>query len=120
MKVIQWMNAIDEEKMCISAITVGEIQHGIERMPESHRKTELQVWLNDGLIERFDQRILALDTQTMFVWGSLVARIAKSGQTLALMDSLIVATVLQNNLIIVTRNVTDFIPGGVQVINPWE
>ena len=39
---------------------------------------------------------------------------------MAVMDSLIVACALQNNLIIVTRNVSDFLPCGVQVINPWE
>jgi len=42
------------------------------------------------------------------------------GQPLGLMDSLIIASALQHNLIVATRNVTDFLPGGVQVINPWE
>ncbi len=118
-KVIRWLDSMDEEKLFVSAITIGEIQHGIERMTESHRKTELQVWINNGLMERFSQRILSLDAQTMFLWGALAARIEKSGQTLALMDSLIIATALQNSLIIVTRNVSDFVPSGVQVINPW-
>ena len=56
----------------------------------------------------------------MFLWGSLVARLEKSGQSMPVMDSLIVATALQNNLIVVTRNVPDFLPCGVQVINPWD
>ena len=119
-KVIHWVDSVDEEKQFLSAITIGEIQHGIERLPESHRKTELQSWMNNSLIERSGPRILALETQTMFQWGSLTARMENSGQPMALMDSLIAATALQNNLILVTRNVSDFLPCGVQVINPWE
>lgn len=119
-KVVRWVDGMEEEKQFLSAITIGEIQHGIERLPESHRKTELLVWVNTGLIERFGQRILPLDTQTMFLWGSLVARMENIGQPMAMMDALIAATALQNNLIIVTRNGSDFLPCGVQVINPWE
>jgi predicted nucleic acid-binding protein len=114
------MDSIDEEKLFISVITVGEIQHGIERLPESHRKTELLMWMNNGLIKRFGERILSLDTSTLFLWGSLTARMESSGQPVGAMDSLIIATALQNNLIIATRNVTDFLPCGVPVINPWE
>jgi toxin FitB len=119
-KVIRWIEAMDEEKLFLSAITVGEIQHGIERLPESHRKTELTTWINNGLIARFGQRVLPLDAQTMFLWGSLVARMEKAGQPMALMDSLIVASALQHNLIMVTRNINDFLPCGIQVTNPWE
>ena len=118
--VIDWLNAIEEEKLFISVITVGEIQRGIERLPNSRRKTELLVWLNTGLLNRFADRIIAIDAPTMFMWGSLVARLEAAGHPMGVMDSLILASALQNNLIVVTRNVTDFLPGGVQVINPWE
>ena len=119
-KVIRWMESVDEEKLFISVITIGEIQHGIERLPESHHKTGLQVWMNNDLVKRFEQRILPLDMPAMFLWGSLTAHMESTRQPIALMDSFIVATARQNNLIIATRNGTDFLPCGVQVINPWE
>jgi predicted nucleic acid-binding protein len=119
-KVIRWLDEIDEEKIFVSVITIGEIHHGIERLPESHRKTELLAWFNNELIGRFGPLILPLDTATMFLWGTLAARMEHSGQPIGVMDSLIIATALQNNLIIVTRNVADFLPCGVQVTNPWE
>jgi toxin FitB len=78
------------------------------------------VWLNTALMQRFGPRILPLETQTMLAWGSLTARMEKSGQPLSVMDSLIAATALHNNLIVVTRNTSDFLPCGVQVTNPWE
>ena len=118
--VIDWIDSIEEEKLFISVITVGEIQHGIELLPDSHRKTELLVWMNTGLLRRFAGRMVALDAPTMFLWGSLVARLEATGQPMGVMDSLILASALQNNLIVATRNMADFLPGGVQVINPWE
>ena len=48
--VLAWIDSIDEEMLFISVITIGEIQRGIERMPESHRKTELLGWMNTGLL----------------------------------------------------------------------
>ena len=119
-RVIHWLDSIEEEKLFISVITVGEIQRGIERLPDSHRKTELLVWMNNELLNRFAERIIAIDAPTMFMWGSLTARLEAAGQPMGVMDSLIVASALQNNLIVATRNVTDFLPCGVQVINPWE
>jgi predicted nucleic acid-binding protein len=119
-KVVHWVDSIDEDKLFLSVITIGEIQHGIVRLPESHRKTDLLVWMNNELIKRFDQRIIQLDTPTMLLWGNLTAQMESTGQPMAVMDSLIIATALQNNLIVATRNVSDYLPCGVQVINPWE
>lgn len=119
-RVIAWLDSIEEERLFISAITIGEIQRGIERMPKSHRKTELLVWMNTTLLARFAGRIIPVDAATMFLWGSLVERLEAIGQPIGVMDSLILASALQNNLIIATRNAADFLPGGAQVINPWE
>jgi toxin FitB len=113
------MDKVDEDKLYISAITMGELQHGIERLPESNRKTELLEWMNNDLMQRMGEHILPVDTQTMLIWGSLVARLEKAGQPMSVMDSLIAATAFRNNLILVTRNVADFLTCGVQFINPW-
>jgi len=119
-RVLGWMDAIDEESLFISVITVGELQHGIERLPDSHRKTELLSWMNTGLIPRFSGRMIALDASTMSLWGSMTARLEATGHPLAVMDSLIAACALHQHLIVATRNVADFLPTGVQIINPWQ
>jgi toxin FitB len=119
-KVLEWLDQIPEEKLYLSVITIGEVQHGIERLPSSQRKTELLLWLNNALIERFEGRILALDTATMLVWGTLTAQMERAGRPTGSMDGLMVATTLRHQMIIATRNTSDFEPCGVQVINPWE
>ena len=118
-KVIHWMERIDEERLFISVITVGEIQRGIERLPDSERKTALLVWMNTALSERFAGRMLPLGGSTMLLWGSLTARLERLGRPLPVMDSLIAATALQHSLILATRNLDDFENSGVQLINPW-
>jgi len=119
-KVVRWLERVEETRLFLSAITIGEIQRGVARLPESARKTELLAWMNNGLLERFRSRILPLDEQTLFLWGSLTARAELAGQPMPVMDSLIAASALQHNLILVTRNVTDFMPCGVQLFNPWD
>ena len=119
-KVIHWLDGISEERLFLSAITIGEIQHGIERLSASHRKLELQTWMNDRLIGRFGERVLPLDSQTLFLWGTLTARMESAGQPVPVMDGLIAATAIQHNLILATRNVADFLSCGVQIVNPWE
>ncbi len=74
-----WVNSVDEGKIYISAIIIGEIQRGIERLPALHQKTEFLGWMNSALVERFDQRILPFETETMFLWGSLTARLEAFG-----------------------------------------
>jgi toxin FitB len=118
--VIHWLDNVDESKLFLSVITIGEIQHGIERLPDSRRKNELLTWLNDELVDRFNGRILDLDVATLLLWGSLTARIEASGKPMSVMDSLIAASALHNKLTLVTRNTSDFLPCGIQLINPWE
>jgi toxin FitB len=119
-KVSEWLGQIPEEKLYLSVITIGEVQHGIERLPSSQRKTELLLWLNNALIERFEGHILPLDTATMLLRGTLTAQMERAGGPTGSMDGLMVATALRHQLIIATRNTSDFLPFGVQVINPWE
>lgn len=120
LRVIDWLNSVSEENLFISVITIGEIQRGIERLPDSARKTELIHWLNQGLLQRFADRTLAINSETMLLRGSLTTRMESQGKPLSVMDSLIIACALQNNLVVATRNVNDFQPSGVRVINPWD
>lgn len=119
-KVLRWVDDREESLLFLSVITLGEIQRGIERLPDSHRKTELLTWMENGLISRFGQRVLPIDRQTMLIWGSITAQAEKLGRPMSVMDSLIAATAVQHNLIVATRNGSDFLPGGVRIIDPWQ
>ena len=118
-KVIQWLASADELSLYLSAISVGEIQRWIARLPDSARKDALARWLEMELVQRFSERLLPLDANTLFVWGNLTARLERNGQSMPAVDALIAATALQYDLTLVTRNQSDFEHSGVENFNPW-
>jgi predicted nucleic acid-binding protein len=118
--VVRWVDSIDEERLYLSVITIGEIKKGIERLPDSKRKSTLAEWLEGDLLLRFEDRILPIDTRVVLVWGELTADLEKQGRRMPAIDSLIAATALQGRLSLATHNVDDFANSGVAVFNPWE
>ena len=119
-KVIDWIDNIEQESVYLSVITIGEIYKGIEKLPESKRKINLQKWLNDELIIRFRGKILLVDTNVMLVWGELTGRLDIEGKRMPAIDSLIAAIAIHNNCSLVTRNEDDFKNVALSIINPWK
>lgn len=119
-RVVHWLSEADEESLFLSVLSVGEVQHGVERLENSPRKEQLHTWLVHDLVARFDRRILPLDIQTMMEWGDLAARLEREGRKMPAFDSLIAASVLVHNLVLVTRNTADFVNSGAKLFNPWE
>ncbi|MDL1910665.1 type II toxin-antitoxin system VapC family toxin [Chloroflexi bacterium CFX6] len=119
-KVVEFVDSLDADDVYLSVITIGEITKGIERLPKSKRKTELQAWLKEDLLIRFDGRLVSLDADVLIEWGKLTAEFELKGKTIPAIDSLIAATVLAHQFTLVTRNVDDFEGAGVEIVNPWE
>ena len=118
--VVQWVDSVDEDRLFLSAITIGEVKKGIEKLSVSSRRSALAEWLEDELLARFKDKILPIDTTVTLVWGKLTADLEKQGKRMPAMDSLIAATALQWRLNLATRNEDDFAHCGVPVFNPWE
>ena len=120
LQVVDFVDALDSDDVYLSVITIGEIAKGIEKLPKSKRKQELNSWLKEDLLVRFDGKIIPLDTEVLMQWGILIARLELSGTTLPAVDSLIAATTLTHKLTLVTRNVDDFRGTEMEIVNPWE
>ncbi len=118
-RLIRWMDGVGEERLYISVITIGELQRSIEALPDSQRKDELMIWVNEGLKERLKDRILPLDLVTFTLWGSMTSWKELDGKPMGVIESLIAATALRHNLIIVTNQVEAYLRCGAQVVNPW-
>ena len=56
-----WINNQDENTLYLSVLTIGELQKGISKLPDSARKAELQAWVNNDLVARFQRRLLSID-----------------------------------------------------------
>ena len=119
-KVIEWIDNVTENAIYLSVITIGEVQRGIEKLPESRRRSDLLSWLQNNLFARFGNHILPLDVAVMLRWGTFIADLEKRGRPLPAMDSLIAATAIHHGLVIVTRNTKDFAFTEAEVLNPWQ
>lgn len=117
--VVTWLAKVDEDSVFLSVVTFAELRHGIERLPNSKRKKQLDEWLRSELPLRFEQRILPVDGAVADEWGRLVARHDARGRPIHAMDALIAATAQVHALSLVTRNASDFEASVTSVINPW-
>jgi predicted nucleic acid-binding protein len=117
--VIQWFEARKAHELCISAMTWGELQRGVTRLPESKRRSELTQWLQQLEIG-FENRILAFDQNISKVWAHMTVQAETQGKSVAAFDSIIAATARAHECKLVTRNVRDFANTGIDVFNPWQ
>jgi toxin FitB len=118
-KVMEWIEAADENLLYLSVLTLGEIRKGIAALVQSTRRTRLEVWLEMELQTRFSGRILSIDVAVADRWGVLSAQAKRSGKALSAIDGLLAATVLHHNLTLVSRNANDFAATGATILNPW-
>ena len=118
--VKKWVEMTNRSTQYISVLTLAEIRKGIELLPASRRRVELERWLERDLRDWFSGHVLVVDQPVADRWASLVAQGARTGRVLPTIDSLIAATALTHNLSLVTRNVKDYEGSGVQLVNPWS
>ena len=116
--VLRWMSEQTDTALYMSAMTLADLERGVERLPSSRRKTELSIWVHQ--LERgFGKRILPFTQQTAHYWAAMCAKTQSAGKTMAAFDSIIAATALEHGLVLITRNVADFAQAPIVLINPW-
>lgn len=115
-KVVSWIRDHDPD-LRLSALSLGEVLKGVHLLDPGNRRDEIERWYR-----RFERwaagRILPLDGPVFTEWAVLYASHQRAGRKLPLLDSLLAATALHHDLIVVTRNTSDF-PPEVAVLNPW-
>lgn len=119
-RVVGWVRAQDSESLYLSVVTVGELRKGIALLAAGKRRLRLEEWLERELLPLFEDRILPISQSIGDRWGALSAACRLRGTPLNTADGLIAATALEHDLIMVTRNASDFVGLGVEVLNPWE
>lgn len=110
-----WYATTDTRELFTSVLVIGEIRHGIEkkRTMDPIFATKLESWVH-GIMRDYQSHILGITPEVAELWGSLCL-----SQTVSEPDGLIAATALFHNLILVSRNESDFKATGVTILNPW-
>ncbi len=114
--VLAYLKSQAPDTVFLSALTIGEVEAGIERQRSGNPEfaDKLAEWL--AVIElQFARSILPVTPAVAKLWGRLCVQTGNKG-----IDNLIAATALVHNLTIVTRNVKHFEPTGVRVFNPFS
>jgi toxin FitB len=114
-KVRAWHRANAHAEVFLSALVVGELRQGVERLRvrDGGRADTLETWLG-GLVGAYGDRILPVTTEVAQQWGRLNATVRPP-----VIDGLLAATALVHQLTLVTRNVADVARTGVAVVNPF-
>jgi predicted nucleic acid-binding protein len=113
--VVAWVRSLHEDQVFLSAVTMGELQAGIEmtRHQDADKAKEIELWA-DQLAQAY--QILPMDTACFREWGRLMH--GKSDQLVE--DGMIAATARINGLIVATPNEHDFRRFEVRVFNPFK
>ena len=106
------------EQLFVSTVTLAEIRFGIDLVADPVRRAELGDWLLHRVRPMFARRVLEVSEDVMFKWRLLVEDGRRAGHTFSQPDLIIAATALQHGLTVVTRDVGDFSPARVPLLNP--
>ncbi len=112
--VVAWLETVADEHLYVSAVTLGELQAGVEitREQDPEKATRIEAWV-DSVAQT--SNVLPMDAQTFRVWARLMHH--RSSELIE--DAMIAATATVHRLTVVTRNSKDFTPLGVQTLNPF-
>lgn len=118
-RVRQWVSGRRADELTTSAVTVAEIRHGIERLPEGRRREGLLSAATD-LFTAFGELVQPFDALAAVWFGPVMVRRARLGLPIEGFDAQIAAICRAHGAALATRNVEDFLETGIEVIDPWS
>ena len=125
--VIDWLDEQEESHLYISSVTIAELKKGYYKLAyrepsygAMERTKKIGLWI-EKVQERFDNRILPIDKALLSIWANLCGQAEAQGRKLPIIDSLLVASAMHFDLMIITRNVADFknCLNTVRIYNPY-
>jgi predicted nucleic acid-binding protein len=114
--VDEWLAAQKTADLFISSISVGEIRHGVNRLPFGKKRSDLERWFDEIVLVGFGDRVVVFDLKAALHWADIRATYPNA----KLVDAQIAASAIAAGLTLATRNVKDFPFPSLSVFNPWQ
>jgi predicted nucleic acid-binding protein len=118
--VVDFLRVQSPGVLFLSALTIGEVEWGIENVSDTARRAALRQWLSRDLLPAYTGRLLPIDEGVMLTWARMALATGRKPKQLPCMAALLAATALHHALTLVTRNTADFEGFGVPLVNPWS
>jgi toxin FitB len=119
--VKSWAATQPEDVLFMSILTLGEYDKGIHNLAVEHAERSRYIAARDALEARFQGRILSVDDNIVRQWGKISGSVKRrTGHSPSVIDTLLAATAIENELFLVTRNTKDVQHSGAAIFNPWD
>jgi len=118
--LLAWMADQIDEDLFIASLTIAEICRGVLEKPAGRKRDQLDAWLSgpDGPSALFAGRVLPFDEKAALIWARMMAEGTMKGKPRGALDTIVAATAVAHDCIVVTDNERDF--ANVEVLNPMR
>jgi predicted nucleic acid-binding protein len=110
---------LNEEETALPAVALAELAYGVARLSTGAKRRSLEARLTEWRL-RYADRTVSFGPTAAMRYGSMLAAVVASGRTMSLSDAQIAAIALEEDALVATRNIADFEPSGVRLVNPWD
>jgi predicted nucleic acid-binding protein len=118
-RVRAFVGAQRGDTLFASDVTVAEIRFGIEQLSDPARRSDIAQWLDRTLRPLFDGRVLSVTEDVLLRWRLMREEGRRRGHTFSEPDLLIAAMAAHADLIVVSRDTSEFVAASVPVFDPW-
>jgi predicted nucleic acid-binding protein len=119
-RVIEFVGAQPGDVLFTTEITFADIRFGIEQIVDAGRRADIGQWLDRVLRPLFAGRVLSVTEDVLVRWKTMAIEGQRRGHTYGQPDLLIAAIAALEDLVVVTRDISEFVAAGAPVFDPWK